>query len=249
MRLKTNQILHQHHTIPDNLHLNNQTMAKSPNPNTKSTNRTPIRSSKKAPRARLLERSASKRGSLEDDYAESHLIVSGEFNGFKCIKGDGNKVVLVKNKRNRMVKQKTEVEVPDGYLRELDHFDTMLDITDIEGGGDDEELIKYEQTSWTCPKCKMANLNDSSYCSNFIQGKQCMGNPAVVLKTWDGCFAAKVGICSVAFDTLCTPSHTYSRFVHRTRRGSVIRALRKTPLIGARAHAAKLPRVEADPRT
>ena len=231
-------------------------MAESPTPSqavkAKSSVRTPIKgSSKKKPRARLLERSASKRGS-EDAFDETHVIVSGDFKQFKCtpIKGT-NKVVVHKNIRGTPLKQKLEAEVPDDGLEELNHFDMLCEITGG-GGEDDEELIEHEKKKWQCPKCKAMNFNDESICKTVESDDNniCGGTPAVVkLLTRAGCFDSEVSssICTYrSFDCLCyIIVHTHALHFyteHRRRRGIADHAPRQIPKKAKYACAAMLPR-------
>lgn len=177
-------------------------MAKSPLPKSvsaksaspKPVKHTPTRKNRK-PRATFVEKSVSKRYSLdEDEFPETHLVTGGIYEGFMCtpVKGTANKVILHKNARGTPLKRKSEAEVSEKNLQDLDHQDMMLQITENHGGDgkEDEALVEYEETLWQCPKCSKMNRNDASECGTIE--KYCGGRKFNVpmINSWVGCFAS-----------------------------------------------------------
>jgi hypothetical protein len=170
--------------------------------------RTPSKSTRTPKKARLVQ-SASKRRDPDahDDYTETHVVTNGTYKGFHVTpKREGsNAFTLIKNGRGKPLYQQREVELNKDDVEELDHLD-MLKISseDVAAGEDeeDEALVKFEMTTWTCLKCKAINQNDESICKTEIgENKMCRGTPAAKANlTWAGCFSSVSFMVSLQVD-------------------------------------------------
>lgn len=145
------------------------------------------------------------------DFEQTNVQISkgmyANFQGYTVEEDNGDdkiQVRLLKNARGKVMKESMDIWVEKSNIRELNSYDMLQTINVDNEEEEDKAFIKFEQGTWTCPKCNQLNKNDVGYCDNVNDGKQCGGTKECEKQlTWAGCFTSMSQVCFMCVLLYC----------------------------------------------